>query len=63
MLFPARDLWRKELTQLRKGQLTQTLRRLFGEIGEHHGNMVAGVAVACAGNDHSITMNPRTVML
>ena len=31
--------------------------RLFGDAGEHHGDMIAGVPISCAGNDDARAMD------
>ena len=40
-------------TQLRKSQQAQTRLGLFGQVGEHHGDVVTGMFVAGTGNDHA----------
>ena len=47
----------KELAKLRVRHLAQAGLRLLGQAGENHGNMIAGMLIAGAGNDDPITMD------
>ena len=45
------------LAQLRKCHQAQTSLRLFGEAGENHGDVIAGVFVAGAGYDDAVALD------
>lgn len=44
------------------GHGTQTSLGLFGEAGENHGDMITGVFVAGAGDDHAVAIHFAVIL-